>query len=204
MKPLTKQQDVVYQFIRSFLEREGYPPSVREIAQGVGLKSVSTVKFHLDRLVEAGYLTVAPGKNRAITLNPVALPSPGLNDRENEVPLVGHVAAGLPILAEEHVEDYLHFDTQGKVGEHFALRVRGDSMINAGILSDDCVIIHRQPEAHSGEIVVALFEDEATVKTLRIKGNTIWLMPENDAYEPIDGTHAEILGKVVAVVRHYA
>ena len=126
-----------------------------------------------------------------------------MDPRANQIPVVGNVAAGSPILAEECIEDYLTFDTQGKAGEFFALKVRGESMLNAGILPDDLVVVHRQPEANSGEIVVALFEDEATVKTLRRRDGKIWLMPANDDYEPIDGTHAQIVGKVVAVVRRY-
>ena len=106
-------------------------------------------------------------------------------------------------MAQECIEDYLLFDTQGMEGEHFALRVRGESMLNAGILPDDLVVVHRQPEAQNGEIVVALLEDEATVKTLRRKDGHIWLMPENDDYQPINGDRAEILGKVVAVIRRY-
>lgn len=113
------------------------------------------------------------------------------------------MAAGSPILAEECIEDYLTFDTQGLSGEHFALRVRGESMLDAGILPGDLVVVHRQQEVHSGEIVVALFEDEATVKTYRRKDGHVWLMPANDDYTPIDGDRAEILGKVVAVVRRY-
>ena len=117
--------------------------------------------------------------------------------------MVGNVAAGSPILAEECIDEYITFDTNGKKGEHFALRVRGESMLNAGILPDDLVVVHRQQDAHNGEIVVALFEDEATVKTLRRRDGHTWLMPENDEYEPIDGTYAEIIGKVVAVIRRY-
>ena len=121
----------------------------------------------------------------------------------DQIPVVGSVAAGSPILAEECIEDYLTFDTQGLSGEHFALRVRGESMLDAGILPGDLVVVHRQQEVHSGEIVVALFEDEATVKTYRRKDGHVWLMPANDDYSPIDGDRAEILGKVVAVVRRY-
>ena len=119
------------------------------------------------------------------------------------MPVVGSVAAGSPILAQECIEDYLTFDTQGLSGEHFALRVRGESMLNAGILPGDLVVVHRQQEVRSGEIVVALFEDEATVKTYQRKDGHIWLLPENPDYEPIDGTYAQIIGKVVAVVRRY-
>ena len=126
-----------------------------------------------------------------------------LAGQSDRVPVVGSVAAGAPILAEECIEDYLTFDTGGLAGEHFALRVRGESMLHAGILPDDLVVVHRQQDARNGEIVVALFEDEATVKTLRRKDGHTWLMPENPDYQPIDGDGAEIIGKVVAVVRRY-
>ena len=116
---------------------------------------------------------------------------------------MGNVAAGSPILAEECIEDYLTFDTGGRSEEYFALRVRGESMINAGILPGDLVVVRRQQTANSGEIVVALIEDEATVKRLSLRNGQIWLMPENDAYSPIDGSNAQILGKVAAVVRRY-
>ena len=197
MSKLTHKQQEIYDYILSFAQENGYPPSVREIAQHVGLKSPSTVHFHLKGLREAGLISQAEGKTRAITI------TDGCHNRRDQVPLVGSVAAGSPILAEECIEDYLTFDTGGRVGEHFALRVRGESMRDAGILPGDLVVVHQQPDANSGEIVVALFEDEATVKTLRRKDGHIWLMPENPEYEPIDGDGCSILGKVVAVVRRY-
>ena len=200
MSALTPKQQQIYDFILSFSGRHGYPPSVREIGEHVGLKSPSTVHFHLKGLEAAGLITKDKGKTRAITVCPEqgeALPGPG------QVPIVGNVAAGTPILAQECIEDYLTFDTGGLAGEHFALRVRGESMLHAGILPDDLVVVHRQQDARNGEIVVALFEDEATVKTLRRKDGHTWLMPENPDYQPIDGAGAEILGKVVAVVRKY-
>ena len=205
MGNLTPKQQKIYDFIQSFTAEHGYPPSVREIGAAMGLKSPSTVHFHLKGLEEAGMIIKAEGKTRAITLpaaprRTVAEESGARTDR---IPVVGNVAAGSPILAEECIEDYLTFDPQGLSGEHFALKVRGESMMGAGILPDDLVVVHRQQEAHSGEIVVALFEDEATVKTLRRRDGHVWLMPENPAYDPIDGTHAQIVGKVVAVVRRY-
>ena len=162
----------------------------------------ATISHHLSVLREAGLISQAEGKTRAITVCPEqgeALPGPG------QVPIVGNVAAGSPILAEECIADYLTFDTQGKAGEFFALKVRGESMLNAGILPDDLVVVHRQPEANSGEIVVALFEDEATVKTFRRENGHVWLYPENSSgeYQPIDGEGCSILGRVVAVVRRY-
>ncbi len=204
MKQLTPKQRQIYEFIQAFSAEHGYPPSVREIGAAVGLKSPSTVHFHLKGLEEAGILVKAEGKTRAITLagaaRPVAEEEHGERDR---VPVLGNVAAGSPILAEECVEDYLTFDTEGLEGEHFALRVRGESMKYAGILPGDLVVVHRQQQARSGDIVVALIGDEATVKTLRLRDGQVWLMPENPAYEPIDGTFAQILGRVVAVVRRY-
>ena len=197
MKQLTLKQQQIYDYIRSFTQAHGYPPSVREIGEHMGLKSPSTVHFHLKGLRAAGLITQAEGKTRAISVS-----GEGRAPRD-KLPIVGNVAAGAPILAEECIEDYLTFDTQGLTGEHFALRVRGESMLDAGILPGDLVVVHQQQDARSGEIVVALFEDEATVKTLQRKKGKTWLMPENPAYEPIDGDHAQILGKVVAVVRRY-
>jgi repressor LexA len=198
MKELTAKQQQIYEYIVSFAREHGYPPSVREIGEHVGLKSPSTVHFHLKGLQSAGLITQAAGKTRAISItDDESLP------RRDKVPVVGHVAAGAPILAQECVEDYLTFDTDGLTGEHFALRVRGESMLHAGILPGDLVIVHQQQDARNGEIVVALLEDEATVKTLRRKDGHTWLLPENPDYQPIDGDHAQILGKVVAVVRRY-
>lgn len=210
MAQLTKMQQKIYDYIAQAIQDQGYPPSVREIGEAVGLKSPSTVHFHLKHLEELGVIGKQAGKGRALTLTEASRESqapesqpPESQPPENQVPIVGNVAAGSPILAQECIEDYLTFDTGGRDGEYFALRVRGESMLHAGILPDDLVVVHRQQDAHSGEIVVALFEDEATVKTLRRKDGHTWLMPENPDYEPIDGTYAEIIGKVVAVVRKY-
>ena len=205
MAKLTAKQQQIYDYILAFTTDHGYPPSVREIGAAVGLKSPSTVHFHMKGLEEAGVIVKAEGKTRAISL-PGASLGPVAEETDphaNQVPILGNVAAGSPILAQECIEDYLTFDTNGLSGEHFALRVRGESMLNAGILPGDLVVVHRQQDAHNGEIVVALFEDEATVKTLCRKDGQTWLLPENPDYEPIDGTRAEIIGKVVAVVRRY-
>lgn len=196
MAELSKMQQRIYDFLVSYIQSRGYPPSVREIGEAVGLKSPSTVHFHLKHLEEAGVIAKGAGKGRAITLTASAVP-------EDKVPIVGNVAAGSPILAEECIEDYLTFDTGGRAGEYFALRVRGESMLNAGILPGDLVVVRRQETANNGEIVVAMIDDEATVKRLSRKNGRTWLMPENDAYSPIDGTYAQILGKVAAVVRRY-
>lgn len=205
MVKLTRRQQEIYDYIHSFTSEHGYPPSVREIGTAVGLKSPSTVHFHMKGLEEAGLIVKAEGKTRAITLPgaPTGPMGEEADPHANQVPVVGNVAAGSPILAQEHIEDYLTFDTQGLSGEHFALKVRGESMLGAGILPGDLVIVHRQQEVRSGEIVVALFEDEATVKTYRRKDGRVWLLPENPEYQPIDGAHAEIIGKVVAVIRRY-
>ena len=205
MAKLTAKQQKIYDFILQFTSDHGYPPSVREIGAAVGLKSPSTVHFHMKGLEEAGVIVKAEGKTRAISLPgvPVGPVAEEVDAKADRVPVVGSVAAGSPILAQECIEDYLTFDTQGVEGEHFALRVRGESMLNAGILPDDLVVVHRQQDARNGEIVVALFEDEATVKTLWRKDGHTLLLPENPAYQPIDGDHAEIIGKVVAVVRRY-
>ena len=199
MGKLTPKQQQIYDYILDFANEHGYPPSVREIAQAVNLKSPATVHFHLKGLREAGYITQAEGKTRAISIV-------GFAGRRDQVPLVGFVAAGTPILAQENIEEYLTFDTGGLIGEHFALKVRGESMIEAGILPNDLVVVHQQPLARNGDIVVALFEDEATVKTFRRDGDGhIWLHPENSSpdYQPIDGEGAALLGRVVAVIRRY-
>ena len=205
MANLTRKQQQIYDFILEFTNRHGYPPSVREIGAAVGLKSPSTVHFHMKGLEEAGVIVKAEGKTRAISLPGTPLGPVGEEEdpHADQIPVVGNVAAGSPILAQECIEDYLTFDTQGLSGEHFALRVRGESMLNAGILPDDLVVVHRQQEVRNGEIVVALFEDEATVKTYQNRDGHVWLLPENPEYEPIDGAEAQIVGKVVAVVRRY-
>ena len=205
MANLTRKQQQIYDFILEFTSAHGYPPSVREIGTAVGLKSPSTVHFHLKGLEEAGVIVKAEGKTRAISLPgaPLGPVAEEEDPRADRIPVVGNVAAGSPILAQECIEDYLTFDTQGLSGEHFALRVRGESMLNAGILPDDLVVVHRQQEVRNGEIVVALFEDEATVKTYQNRDGHVWLLPENPEYEPIDGAEAQIVGKVVAVVRRY-
>ena len=170
----------------------------------MGLRSPSTVHFHLKKLADAGVIEIGAGKGRAITLTHPAAPSvPEPEEPADRVPIVGNVAAGSPILAQECIEDYLTLHTGHPGDVHFALRVRGESMLNAGILPGDMVVVHQQPEAHNGEIVVALLGDEATVKRLSRRNGEVWLLPENEAYSPIDGREASILGKVTAVVRQY-
>lgn len=196
MVKLTRMQQKILDYVALCIREQGYAPSVREIGEAVGLKSPSTVHFHLKHLEEAGVITKGAGKGRAIALAEPA-------EQADKIPVLGNVAAGSPILAQECIEDYLTFDTNGHKEDYFALRVRGESMLNAGILPGDLVVVRSQPSAENGEIVVALLGDEATVKRLSIQRGEIWLLPENDAYSPIDGTDAQILGKVTAVVRRY-
>lgn len=195
MPKKTQMTEQIYEYLQRVIPEQGYAPSVREICEAVGLKSPSTVHFHLKRLQEQGLIEKGDFKGRAIVL---------ADRREkNRIPIVGDVAAGTPILAQECIDDYLTFDCGGREDEFFALRVRGESMLNAGILPDDLVVVRRQPSAVNGEIVVALLGDEATVKRFSKRNGEIWLLPENDAYQPIDGTNAQVLGRVTAVVRQY-
>ena len=202
---LSAMQQRIYDYIAACIQTQGYPPSVREIGEAVGLRSPSTVHFHLKKLADAGVIEIGAGKGRAITLTHPAAPSvPEPEEPADRVPIVGNVAAGSPILAQECIEDYLTFDTGGREGEYFALRVRGESMLNAGILPGDFVVVHQQPTAYNGEIVVALLGDEATVKRLSRRNGQVWLLPENENYQPIDGREATLLGKVTAVIRQYS
>ena len=180
MPKKTQMTDRIYEYLQTVIPEQGYAPSVREICEAVGLKSPSTVHFHLKRLQERGLIEKGDCKGRAIVLK-------DQRDRDR-IPIVGCVAAGSPILAEESIEDYLAFDCQGREEEYFALRVRGESMLGAGILPRDLVVIRRQQTAVNGEIVVALLGEEATVKRYSKRGDKIWLLPENDAYSPTAAT----------------
>ncbi len=191
MPKTNPREEQVLNFIREFSAENGYAPSIREICAGVGLRSTASVNYHLKNLQQKGLLTLGEkGRKRAI-----AAPQ-----RPGQIPLIGTVTAGLPILALENREGTISWDGDPSC---FALRVRGDSMINAGILSGDVVVVRPQPTADDGQIVVARLEDEATVKRLRRRNGQIWLMPENEAYAPIDGTYAQIVGVVKALVREY-
>lgn len=221
---LTERQRRVLEVIRDSVDQRGYPPSLREIGEAVALASPSSVAYQLRALERKGYLRRDTHRPRAIE---VVLPGTGAGDEApgyrrasaatgsydetgigdnrpeaSYVPLVGRIAAGGPILAEEAVEDFFPLPRQvvGD-GELFLLKVVGDSMVDAAICDGDWVVVRRQPEASSGEIVAAMLDNEATVKTFKRGKNKIWLMPRNPAYEPIDGDDAVILGKVTAVLR---
>ncbi len=182
----------ILDYVNCFVQENGYAPSIREIGAAVGLRSTASVSYHIQALQDKGLLAAPPakGRKRAIVTN----------SRLGQIPVVGVVTAGVPILAVENQEGTMCWD--GEPG-CFALRVRGDSMVNAGILSGDKVVVRPQPTAMDGQIVVARIGDEATVKRLSRRNGEIWLMPENDNYDPIDGTEAEIIGLVKAVVREY-
>ncbi len=210
---LTSRQQQIYEFVTRYADRHGYPPTVREIGDAVGLASPSTVHAHLANLERAGYLRRDPTKPRALELvgreRPAADPATvGEAGRVRVLPLVGQIAAGGPLLAEENVEDHMAVPEplSSGVGEEFLLRVRGDSMIGAGILQDDYVVVRRQQTAQNGDIVVALVGDheateEATVKRFFREDGRVRLQPENDALEPLFPEHVHILGKVVGVFR---
>jgi repressor LexA len=203
---LTPRQQRVLTVIRESLQTRGYPPSMREIGEKVGLTSSSSVAHQLRTLEEKGFIRRDPNRPRALTVAGTdETDETGINDHQPApayVPMVGRIAAGGPILAEERVESVFPLPKE-LVGEGtlFLLEVSGDSMIDAAICSGDYVVVRQQPTAENGEIVAAMIEGEATVKTLQRKDGKIWLLPHNDAYEPIDGTNATILGKVTTVLR---
>ena len=209
---LTPRQRDILAVIRSTVEERGYPPSVREIGEAVGLTSPSSVAHQLGVLERKGLLRRDANRPRALvvaddtsTSTAATADITGIGDATPAaayVPVLGRIAAGGPILAEEAVETVFPLPREivGE-GELFLLRVVGDSMIDAAICSDDWVVVRRQPTADNGEIVAALLDDEATVKTLQRREGHTWLLPHNPAYSPIDGDHATILGKVVSVIR---
>jgi repressor LexA len=214
---LTARQRKVLEVIRDSVQRRGYPPSMREIGESVGLTSTSSVSHQLRALQRKGFLLRDPNRPRAVV---VRMPGSAAVQSEPEsyetasgqetvarpapayVPLVGRIAAGGPILAEEAVEDVFALPKQ-LVGEgtHFLLNVSGDSMIEAAIADGDWVVVRQQPVAENGDIVAAMIDGEATVKTLKRRDDKVWLMPHNPAYDPIPGDDATILGRVVAVLR---
>ncbi|MBR3950272.1 MAG: transcriptional repressor LexA [Oscillospiraceae bacterium] len=192
MPRTSNKSQLILDFVNQFIQENGFAPSIREIGAAVGLRSTASVSYHLQQLQEKGLLVGPGGKGRKRAL--VTAQRPG------QIPVVGVVTAGMPILAVENREGTMAWDGDPNC---FALRVRGDSMINAGILDGDKVVIRPQSTANSGQIVVARIGDEATVKRLSVKNGQVWLLPENPAYDPIDGSEAEIVGLVKAVVREY-
>ena len=203
---LTDKQTAILEFISRSVAQHGYPPSMREIGNAVGLASLSSVTHQLKRLEHAGYLRRDANRNRALE---VLLDLPGSPaddaapvDEAAMVPLVGRIAAGIPITAEQQVDEVFPLPRQlvGK-GELFMLKVVGDSMIDAAICDGDWVVVRQQKTAENGEIVAAMLDEEATVKVFRQRDGHTWLLPRNSAFEPILGDYAEILGKVVAVLR---
>ncbi|SNR53982.1 repressor LexA [Haloechinothrix alba] len=214
---LTIRQGQILEVIRSWVKRLGYPPSVREIGDAVGLTSTSSVAHQLQALQRKGYLRRDPNRPRAVgvfpaDVDPSELDAPpdadesGLAGESSPkpayVPLVGRIAAGGPVLAEESVEDVFPLPREivGE-GELFLLSVKGDSMVDAAITDGDWVVVRKQPSAENGDIVAAMIEGEATVKTFKMSDGHVWLLPHNEAYDPILGDESTVLGKVVAVLR---
>lgn len=197
---LTKRQKEIFDFIRKYAAKTGYPPTVREIGKAVGLHSSSTVHAHLANLEKIGLLRRDPSKPRAIELlfeKAKKTVRPGY-----ELPLIGQVAAGEPILAEENIDEYLEIpDVIGGEDGDYILQIRGESMKNAGILEGDYVVVRPSDDADNGEIVVALIGEEATVKRIYREADHVRLQPENDEMEPIRTTEARVLGRVVGVFR---
>ena len=191
MPRTSNKAELIMEYVNQFIQENGFSPSIREIGAAVGLRSTASVSYHLQALQEKGLIQApgAKGRKRALVTG----------SRPGQIPVVGVVTAGLPILAVENQEGTMPWSDPGC----FALRVRGDSMVNAGILSGDKVVVRPQSTADDGQIVVARIGDEATVKRLYRRNGEIWLMPENDAYSPIDGSEAEIIGIVKGVVREY-
>jgi repressor LexA len=205
---LTGRQQEIWKFLTDYVDDHGYPPTVREIGEAVGLASPSTVHAHLANLERAGLIKRDPTKPRALELRrDPKQAAPAAAEDVHRLPLVGEIAAGGPLLADQNVEDYLAVpEPLARGGEEFLLRVKGDSMINAGILEGDLVVVRREQTARDGEIVVALaggdeVADEATVKRFFRENGRIRLQPENDALEPIYADHVQILGVVTGVFR---
>ena len=192
MPRTSDKAEKILNYVNQFIQENGYAPSVREIGAAVGLRSTASVSYHIQALQDRGLLLAphAKGRKRAVVSSV----------RQGQIPVVGVVTAGMPILAVENQEGTMCWD--GEPG-CFALRVRGDSMINAGILSGDKVVVRPQQTASDGQIVVARIGDEATVKRLSLRKGEVWLLPENENYDPIDGSEAEIIGIVKAVFREY-
>ena len=192
MPRTSNKAELILEFVNTFTRENGFAPSVREIGTAVGLRSTASVSYHLQQLQQKGLLLSPGAKGRKRSI--VTAQRPG------QIPLIGTVTAGIPILAFENQEGSISWDGDPSC---FALRVRGDSMIGAGIHSGDLVVVRPQQSADAGQIVVARIGDEATVKRLSHRNGQVWLLPENDAYDPIDGSEAELVGLVKALVRYY-
>jgi repressor LexA len=204
-KDLTKRQQEIFDFIKKYSAKYGYPPTVRDIGKAVGLASSSTVHAHLANLEKVGLLRRDPSKPRAIELLDRAAGAVKSVVTPAGLPLVGNVAAGQPILAEENIEDYVPVPVQAGGGEgEYVLTVRGDSMVKVGIMPGDYVVVRPQDTAVDGEIVVALVGEEATVKRFFREADHVRLQPENDAMEPIRSREVRVLGRVVGVLRKVA
>ena len=191
MARTSDKQEKILSYLNTYMEENGYAPSVREICAAVGLKSTATVSYHLNELKRQGVIEGDSSKRRAISLPEGRKPG--------RIPVVGVVTAGVPILAVENIEGSVVWEGDPTC---FGLRIKGDSMVGAGILDGDTVVVRPQANADHGDIVIAMLEDEATCKRLH-KRDGVWLMPENPAYSPIDGRQAAIIGKVKAVIRVY-
>ncbi|WP_219825885.1 transcriptional repressor LexA [Nonomuraea typhae] len=201
---LPPRQQRILAAIRDWVVRHGYPPSTRELCQAVGLRSASSVSKHLKSLEDKGFLRRSPAMTRPIDVRLFLRgPAPKPAAEMVTVPVVGDIAAGTPILADQHLDEQLTLprDLTGR-GTVFALRVRGDSMVDAAICDGDIVVVRQQPEAHSGQIVAAMIDGEATVKVFRRRDGHVLLEPRNPAYEVIDGDEAVVLGIVVSVLRN--
>lgn len=203
MEALKPKEQEMYDYICQVLRRSGFAPTVREIQDALGIKSTCTVHAYLDRLEQKGYIKKSPGKSRTIRTSEV---ESQVRSETVRIPLVGQVAAGTPILATENIERHIDFQFTGRVynpSELYALRVKGDSMINVGIHSGDIIIVKKQSHAENGQIVVALIEDEATVKTFYRENGQFRLQPENDTMQPIIVKELMVLGKVVACIKYF-
>jgi repressor LexA len=204
---LSTRQQEIYDFVVAYARKHGYPPTVREIGSEVGLASPSTVHVHLAKLEQAGYIKRDPTKPRALELVGLDRSAPSEAGEVRVLPLVGEIAAGGPLLAEQNIEDYLAVpEPLSRGNDEFLLRVKGESMIEAGIMPGDFVVVHRQASASNGDVVVALAgedeaADEATVKTFYRESGRVRLQPENSALEPLYPSHVQILGKVIGVFR---
>ena len=192
MPRTSNKSQLIVEFVNTFIQENGYAPSIREIGAAVGLRSTASVSYHLQQLTQKGLLQGSSDKGRKRAI--------ATAQRPGQLPVVGTVTAGLPILAVENTEGYICYEAEPGC---FALRVRGESMIGAGILSGDLVVVRPQPDANDGQIVVARIGDEATVKRLSRKDGQVWLLPENENFDPIDGSEAELIGLVKAVIREY-